>query len=225
METKIQLNLSINHLVRFPAGYQPHGPATFPTVLALHGHGSNENDLISLAQYLPENLLWISGRGPVNFSAHGFDWYPVTEFGKPDPALLSVALGQIDGFITELLNTYPIDPQQLFLLGFSQGSMISMAYLLRFPERIKGVIAQSGYLPARETLQIDAKQVAGKPVIMTHGFEDPRMPLAWSQKTRDLLLGLGVDLTYLNFHMGHEITLESLKAIRGWMENHLQPAE
>lgn len=53
--------------------------------------------------------------------------------------------------------------------------MISMAYLLRFPERIKGVIAQSGYLPARETLQIDAKQVAGKPVIMTHGFEDPRI--------------------------------------------------
>jgi len=48
-DIEIQQNLSINHLVRFPAGYQPQGPATFPTVLALHGHGSNENDLISLA--------------------------------------------------------------------------------------------------------------------------------------------------------------------------------
>ncbi|CAG0986011.1 hypothetical protein ANAEL_02025 [Anaerolineales bacterium] len=52
---------------------------------------------------------------------------------KPDPALLAAALERIDNFISELLATYPIDPQKLFLMGFSQGSMISMSFLLTRP--------------------------------------------------------------------------------------------
>lgn len=117
-------NLSIYHLVRFPEGYSPEGSqAAYPAILALHGHGSNERDLIGLAEAIPENLLWISGRGPVRFAPDGYDWYPVTQFGKPDPALLDEALDRLNGFITEILSVYPIDPDRLFLMGFSQGSM------------------------------------------------------------------------------------------------------
>ena len=215
--------LSIYHLIQYPASYQPEDTKTrYPAILALHGHGSSERDLIGLAPFLQEDILWISGRGPVQFGPDAYDWYPVTEMGRPNPDYLETALGKIDTFITELINTYPIDPENTFLLGFSQGSMISMSFLLTYPERIKGIIAQSGYIPMEAVLDVDEDGVKGKPVIMTHGLEDSRMPLEWSHRSRDLLLGYGANLEYHNFHMDHSITEESLGAIRTWLERQLQ---
>ena len=223
MTIETKQNLSIYHLVRFPKTYHPEDVDTrYPAILALHGHGSNERDLISLAEALPDNLLWISGRGPIHFATNAYDWYPVTQFGKPEPKLLGEALDRIDQFIGELVAAYPIDQKNLFLMGFSQGSMISMSYLLKYPENIKGVIAQSGYLPLESDLQIDEEHLRGKPVIMTHGFEDSRMPLQWSHQTRDFLVSHGVDLEYHNFHMDHTITPESLAAVRTWLEKQLK---
>lgn len=52
--------LSSQHVVHFPASFQNQEPASrYPTILALHGRGSNEQDLIELAPHLPEGLLWI----------------------------------------------------------------------------------------------------------------------------------------------------------------------
>ena len=215
--------LSIYHLIRYPASYHPEDTQTrYPAILALHGHGSNERDLIGLAPHLQENFLWISGRGPVQFGHDAYDWYPVTEMGLPNPDYLETALGKIDAFITELLNAYPIDPKKLFLMGFSQGSMIAMSFLYTRPGRIKGVIAQSGYFPMEAGLDVDGDGVKGKPVIMTHGLEDSRIPLEWSHRSRDFLLRSGVDVEYHNFHMDHSITEESLGAIRTWLEKQLQ---
>jgi len=215
-------NLSIYHLLRLPAGYDPADKETrYPAIFALHGHGSNERDLIGLSNSLQDNLLWVSGRGPVDLAPDAYDWYTVTEFGKPDPALLAATLERIDNFISELLATYPINPQKLFLMGFSQGSMISMSFLLTRPQRIAGVIAQSGYIPLQSGLVVDEAGVKSKPIIMTHGFEDSSMPLEWSHQSRDLLLTQSVDLEYHNFHMDHTITAESLGAIKAWLDKQI----
>ena len=215
-------NLSIYHLTRFPAGYDPADKETrYPAIFALHGHGSNERDLIGLSDSLQDNLFWVSGRGPVDFAPGAYDWYTVTQFGKPDPAILAAALERIDNFISELLATYPIDPQKFFLMGFSQGSMMSMSFLLTRPQRIAGVIAQSGYIPQQSGLVVDEAGVKGKPIIMTHGFEDSSMPLEWSLRSRDFILRYGVDLEYRNFHMDHTISAESLGTIRGWLDKQL----
>ena len=214
--------LSIYHLVHYPASYQPEDTQTrFPMILALHGHGSNERDLIGLTSHLPDNILWISGRGPVDFGPDAYDWYPVSEMGLPNPDYLETALEKIDIFITELLSIYPIDPQKIFLMGFSQGSMISMSFLLTRPNRIRGVIAQSGYVPLEAELSLHEDEIKGKPIIMTHGLEDSRMPLEWSQRSRDFLLRNGLDVEYHNFHMDHTITEESLGVIRNWLETQL----
>jgi len=215
-------NLSIYHLIQFPMSYVPeNGSTLYPAILALHGHGSNERDLIGLAPHFPENLLWVSGRGPVAFAPGAYDWYPVTQFGHPDPDLLEQALGKIDQFIGELLENYPIDPKKVFLMGFSQGSMISMSFLLTHPDRIAGVMAQSGYVPMQSNLAINLAAIKGKQVVMTHGFEDASMPLDWSHQSHDYLLNHGLDVEYYNFHMGHTITAESLAAVRKWLEKQL----
>jgi phospholipase/carboxylesterase len=140
---------------------------------------------------------------------------------KPDPALLAAALERIDNFISELLATYPIDPQKLFLMSFSQGSMISMSFLLTRPQRIAGVISQSGYVPIQSGFQVDEEGVKGKSIIMTHGYEDSSMPLEWSLQSRDFLLRYGVDVDNRNFHKNHTITAESLAVVCAWLDRQI----
>jgi phospholipase/carboxylesterase len=187
----------------------------------LHGRGSNEEDLIGLAPHLPPGLLWISPRAPLLVGPGSYEWYRVRVIGKPDPEQVLAALETIDRFVHESLATYPIDPQKLFLLGFSQGSLLSMCYALTHPSRVAGVIAQSGYIPNAVDLEIDKAGVKGKPFLLTHGEQDTLIPVEWGRASRDRLLTLGVDLEFHEFQMGHSVSMESLEVIYKWLDEHL----
>ena len=210
--------LSLFHLVEFPAFAQSQtSPSRYPTILALHGRGSNEEDLIALTPHLPQGLLWISPRAPLLVGPGSYEWYRVRVIGKPDPEQLFSAIETLDHFVDEILGTYPIDPQKLFLLGFSQGSLLSMCYTLIHPSRVAGVIAQSGYIPNGVEVEIDEAKVKGKLFLLTHGKQDTLIPVEWGRASRDRLQGLGVDLTYHEFQMGHSVSMESLEVINKWM--------
>lgn len=211
--------LSLVHRLEFPSSAQAQEPpARFPTVLALHGRGSNEEDLIGLAPHLPPGLLWISPRAPLVLGPGSYEWYRVHVIGKPEPDLVLSAIETIDRFIEEILSAYPVDPKRLYLLGFSQGSILSMSYTLTHPARVAGVIAQSGYIPNNIDLEVDEAGVKGKPFLLTHGVQDTVLPVNWDRASRDRLQALGVDLEYHEFQMGHNVSLESLKVISTWLE-------
>ena len=117
--------LSLHHVTRSPASgaASPSVDSVYPTILALHGRGSNEQDLLGLAPYLPQEFLWISPRGTFPLGPGSFEWFQITQIGKPDPHRLQNALQTIDTFIDEILESYPVDRNRLYLLGFSQGSV------------------------------------------------------------------------------------------------------
>lgn len=214
--------LSLLHKVELPSSAQPTDvDSRYPTILALHGRGSNEEDLIGLAPHLPEGLLWISPRAPLLLGPGSYEWYRVRVIGRPEPDQVLSALETINHFIDEILAHYPVDPQKLFLLGFSQGSILSMCYTLTHPSRVAGVIAQSGYIPNHVDLEIDEAGVKGKPFLLTHGDQDTVLPVAWDRASRDRLQQLGVDLEYHEFPMGHNVSMESLEVIHIWLEKHL----
>ena len=216
--------LSLHHLTRLPitsSALTSEAVPVYPTILALHGRGSNERDLIGLAEYLPENFLWISPRGTFDLGPDSYEWFQITQVGKPDPALLANALKTIDKFIDEIIENYPVDKDQLYLLGFSQGSIVSMSYALTSPQRVAGVIAQSGYIPHESGLQIDEAGIKHKPFILTHGIQGPMLPVDWGRRSRHILQKLDVDLDYHEFNMGHNISAESIAVIKTWMEKRL----
>jgi phospholipase/carboxylesterase len=188
----------------------------------LHGRGSNEEDLIGLATHLPDGLLWISPRGPHKLGTNAYEWYRVEIIGKPDPEKLAAALETVDHFIDEILSAYPVDPQRLFLLGFSQGSILSMCYALGRPERVAGVIAQSGYIPWGINLEVKEAGVKTKPFILTHGEQDTMLPVDWARASRDLLQHMGAYLSYYEFQMGHQVSMDSLQVIHGWLQEQLR---
>jgi phospholipase/carboxylesterase len=220
MEAK---QLSLHHLVQFPPSIRRQEPEILhPTIIALHGLGSNEEDLIGLAPHLPNSLLWISARAPLVLGRNSYEWYRVKVIGRPDPEQVISALETIDGFIRETLSAYPVDPQKLFLLGFSQGSLLAMCYALEYPSHVAGVIAQSGYIPSHVDLAINESELKHKPFILTHGEHDTLIPIEWARASRDRLQTLGVDLTYYEFQMGHNVSLDSLEVISKWLEKHLE---
>jgi phospholipase/carboxylesterase len=214
--------LSLPHLTKFPASPDLEADSVYPTILALHGRGSNESDLIGLADYLPKNFLWISPRGPFDLVPHSYEWFQITQIGKPDASRLANALNVIDQFIDEIIVNYPVDKNKLYLLGFSQGTIVSLSYTLTKPQRIAGVVAQSGYIPHESGLQIDEAGIKNKPIILTHGIQDQMLPVDWARRSRDTLQKLETDLEYHEFNMGHNVSAESLAVIHPWLEKQIQ---
>jgi len=217
------MKLSLEHLTHFPASRPDPQPApVHPTILALHGRGSNEKDLIGLASYLPQKFLWISPRGTFELGPDSYEWFQISQIGKPDPTRLANALNTIDIFIDEIIANYPVDKNKLYLLGFSQGTIISMSYALTKPQRVAGIIAQSGYIPHESGLQIDEVGLKNKPFILTHGIQDSMLPVDWARRSRDILQKLEVNLEYHEFNMGHQVSEESLMVINSWLEKQLR---
>ena len=214
--------LSLPHEIQFPDSHQSEASEVrYPTILALHGRISNENDLIGLAPHLPKGLFWISPRAPLVLGPDSYEWYRVRVIGKPEPKQVMAALETLDNFIDEILSAYPVDARNLFLLGFSQGSILSMCYTLSHPSRVAGVIAQSGYIPGGLDLEINEAEVKDKPFLLTHGEQDTIIPVEWSRASRDRLQALGIDLSYQEFRMGHGVSMESLAVIAAWLQKQL----
>lgn len=216
------MKLSLQHVTHLSASDSGMSDSVYPTILALHGRGSNEHDLMGLAPYLPQEILWVSPRGTFSLGPNSFEWFQINQIGKPDPTRLTNALNTLDTFIDEVIASYPVDPSRLYLLGFSQGSVMSLSYALTKPQRVTGVISQSGYVPQMSGLKFDEQNIKGKPYILTHGAQDTLIPVEWARRSRDTLQKLETNLEYHEFNMGHNISDESLTAINTWMEKQTQ---
>ena len=140
------MKLSLHHLVREPKIKLEKNPL----LLLLHGYGSNEEDLFSFASELPEEYYVISARAPYDMMYGSYAWYAINfdaeenKFSDLNQARTSRDV--IANFIDELIATYPIDEQKITLIGFSQGTILSYAVALSYPQKVQRVVAISGYL-------------------------------------------------------------------------------
>ena len=122
--------------------YQPRGEGPHPTILTLHGWGANAMDLLGLAPYLcGGQFMVICPQGPVQTpigpGAVGYGWYPIVPGAKtpPDMDAITGARQQLLDFLDLAEARYPIDPNKLLVLGFSQGGVMAYTLALSAPER------------------------------------------------------------------------------------------
>lgn len=215
-------NLALKHLIRHPSGG---GRTPPPLLLLLHGVGSNEEDLFTLAPYLDSRLLVVSARAPVALDYGGYGWFRIDFTPRGMVADLEQAkrsLGIIPGFVDALIEAYGADARRVYLAGFSQGAMMSLALLLTRPEKVAGVVAMSGRLPVQVLgREPDRGALNGKPVLVTHGLYDPVLPVENGREARDYLAGLPVELTYSEYPMEHEVSAGCLRDVTAWLTNTL----
>ena len=128
------------------------------------------------------------------------------------------SLAMLPGFLDELVETYGADGRGVYLMGFSQGAMMSLALTLTSPAKVAGVVAMSGRLP-RQVLEKepDREALTGMPFLVTHGLYDTVLPIENGRAVRDYLAGLPVELTYREYPMAHEVSMESLRDVTAWL--------
>ena len=204
----------------------PQRPAsTYPTLILLHGRGANASDLLPLANELNlGDFLVLAPQAPYEFGTPpgtGYAWYEMNMNGDPDPARLESSLAQLHGFLEAISSGYPVDRARLFLFGFSQGALMSLAAGLKQPDRLGGVIALSGYLPD----SIDLEDHAGLEklsMFLGHGVSDTIIPVSNGREARDRLTAAGVQVTYREYPAAHTITPAEVQDIEEWIGRRLE---
>ena len=214
-------SLPLIHLVRQPST----GTSNPPLLLLLHGVGSNEYDLFELAPLLDKRFLILSLRAPNTLGPGSYAWFDVA-FTPQGPVIDPVQAEQsrqlLIDFIGQAVSAYGANPRQVYLMGFSQGAIISAGVALTRPDLVAGAVLMSGrILPEIQPMMASNEQLKDLPVLVVHGTRDTVLPVYNGRASRDLLAGLPVDLTYHEYVMGHEVSPESLADVTRWLSERL----
>ena len=213
------------HLTRPPLEKDSETP---PLLLLLHGVGSNEEDLLDLSQYVDPRFFIVSARGPITLMPGAYAWYHV-EF-LPDKMRINFREAEhsrsiLQRFVAELIESYQVDPARVYLLGFSQGAIMSLSLALTQPEKLAGVVAMSGrLLPELNQSIVPANRLNRFPIFMAHGVNDAVIPIRDGRAAHEQLAQLPIDLTYREYPMGHQVSMESMNDIAAWLKDRLDQA-
>ncbi|MHC5309933.1 alpha/beta hydrolase [Myroides sp. LJL116] len=202
----METSLSIPYLVQKPEVIKDENPL----ILLLHGYGSNEQDLFSFAQELPKEYFIVSAQAPYPVPPYGHAWYAIhfdqdaNKFSDDQQAITSRDL--IAQFIEELCIKYPIDKKRVNLVGFSQGAILSYAVGLSYPEKVKNIVALSGYFNANIIKSgFENNDFSRLKVFASHGSVDQVIPVQWAQQTPAILEKLNIFHQYKEYPVGHGV--------------------
>jgi phospholipase/carboxylesterase len=217
METKNNMpdSMVLQYLVREPKVQS----AKKKAIILLHGVGSNEADLFSLADQLPDEFLIICPRGQYTLGAGRYAWYNVDfSTGKPifDTTQEASSRALITKFVAQVKQQYKV--AEVFLGGFSQGAIMSYSVGLTNSKDIKGIIALSGRLLVEIRPAImkndDVQQLK---VFIAHGVQDNTLPVQYAREAKLYLENLGIQSSYHEYNMGHQISGAVIEDLNDWL--------
>ncbi|MBI3795355.1 MAG: dienelactone hydrolase family protein [Deltaproteobacteria bacterium] len=204
--------------------FEPEGTGPHPTLLTLHGFGANALDLLGLAPHLcGGQFLMLCPQGPLQVSlgggAVGYGWYPFVGSGMFDMQAVLTAREELQAFLQDALQRYPIDSRKLAVLGFSQGGVMAYSLALGEPDRFAALAVLSSWLP-KDLLSMlpDVPATEQLPVLVQHGGRDELVDVGRARQSVETLRDLRVPVTYREYEMGHEINARSLGDLSAWLQ-------
>jgi len=198
-------------------------------VIFVHVYGANGADLLGLADPLAPHLKGTAFYSPdapeaCQGNPFGFQWFPIPWLdGSPEEAARAgqrQAAADLNAFIDKVLADEGLPPSALALVGFSQGTMMSLDIAPRRPAPLAAVVGFSGRLLQPETL--GAETISKPPVLLIHGDADPMVPVQSLGEAADALTGAGFE-TYAHVckGLGHSIDNEGLSLALGFLHEKL----
>ena len=193
----------------------------------LHGFGSDENDLFSFASELPAEYAIISLRAPLRMEPFGNAWYSIyfdtneDKFSDDEQAIASRDL--VSKCIDEIIDKYKVDEQRVILLGFSQGTILSFAVALSYPEKVSHIIGLSGYVN-KEILKegYENNDLSNIKVYTSHGSVDQVIPVVWARNSKPFFDKLNISCEYSEFPVGHGVAPQNFYEFKEWLKNNDQ---
>ncbi len=211
--------MTLHHLVREPKIKLDKNPL----LLLLHGYGSNEEDLFSFATELPDEYYVVSARAPFNMMHGSYAWYAIN-FDADENKFSDIGQAQqsrdlIAKFIDELIENYPIDANNVTLIGFSQGTILSYAIAVSYPKKVQRVIAMSGYFNSDiATENYQNNDFSRLKIFASHGSVDQVVPVDWARNSIPKLKALGITIEYKEYPVGHGVAPQNFFDFKNWLE-------
>ena len=216
--------MDLVHAVFEPAGDGPH-----PTILAMHGWGSNALDLMGLAPYIANGrCLMLCPQGPVEVAigaVNGYGWYQLRAGAPPDLDAMAAASQRLMRLLDVAVARYPIDRRKLIVMGFSQGGVMAYNLALRHPERFAALVALSTWFPQElADCASDREALERMPTLVQHGRADDMIEITRARESVERLRALQVPLAYREYDCAHEITVDGIRDLsRFLLEKVVQP--
>ncbi len=211
------------------AAFEPAGDGPHPTIVAMHGWGSNALDLIGLAPYIAHGrCMTLCPQGPVEVeigAVNGYGWYKLRVGAPPDMEAMGRAAERLMRFVDAALERYPVDRRKLIVMGFSQGGVMAYNLAIRYPERFAALVAISTWFPeelAEYAGNRDA--LAQLPTLVQHGRADDMIDITKARQSIERLRAFKMPLTYREYDGAHEITADAIQDLSAFlMEKVVQP--
>ncbi|GER07403.1 phospholipase [Iodidimonas muriae] len=193
-------------------------------VIFAHGYGSNGQDLIGLAPHLQTVLpkthfIAPDAPQPCNGAPQGYQWFPLTTISREerDEGTRNAA-GTLDRFIDEQMARFGLPANRIALVGFSQGTMMSLHVGLRRPQALAGIVGFSGSLAAPGSLMDEMGSPS--PVLLVHGAADDVVPVWLMFEAYGALEALKVPVDrHVSQNTQHSIAPDGLKKAADFLKN------
>lgn len=197
--------------------------AKSPLLILLHGHGSNEKDLFSLSNSVPNNWIVVSVRGPYQLAENSYRWYDVKmvngkiviNIDEEERSRKKLML-----LISEITKKYNVDSKKIIAAGFSQGANMAQSLGLGEPNLVTGFGVLSGrfveeFSPyiSKSTTLINSK------AFISHGSGDTMLPKTYTSENITKLKELGIQITYCEDTNGHSISTKQWSEFSKWLLN------
>ena len=205
------------------------GPAPQASIIILHGLGADGEDFVPICHELD-----LTEAGPVRYvlpSAPAIPvsinggyvmraWYDIRPPGqgpREDEAGLRQSQQAIQALIErEIARGMPAS--RIVLMGFSQGCAMALMTGLRYPQRLAGIVALSGYLPLLDATAAERHEAnVHTPIFMAHGQDDDVVLMSRGTQSRDHLASLGHAIDWHDYPMDHTLCLEEVQDLQAWL--------
>ncbi len=196
-----------------------------PTLVLMHGYGSNEDDMTSFAKALPEELLVVCPRAPLTLSTGRYSWYPLEKNGKERIYDITEVLSsskKLGDYILQLIHKNKVHPDKIMLGGFSQGGIMTLTVALTQPDLITAALCLSGQLlPELSNRIAKDRSLQQVKYFISHGTEDTVLPISNMKETAAMLESKGIQVESHWYPVAHTMSQQNYRDMIAWLNNQI----
>ena len=172
-----------------------------------------------MIDYLPKKAYIISVRGPIELFNNSYAWYDIyvdanNKFYDHEGA--KKIRDELSKFIDEIIKHPNIDSDNITLIGFSQGAILSHAISYSYPGKIKNIMALSGVIDEKIMKRADSKPKTN--IYISHGTNDNMIDYHISRESLNFYKSKDIDFTFESYDQGHGINEKNLKSLIIWLK-------